>query len=339
MPLSVQTWLPTGLCVALHCRQAPHLLKQHVSFPCRSSSTQAQMINLIQLCIAGLWLNPIRLVFVVAIESLQFLCGFFFHFKKQMCDIFISFLYEAYNYLRQGGIQSLIIAGTKGKSCRNSGREFSELKRWIKKYIYMCIFPCHFSDACLTFWLKCTVLPLQSQTIQAKRHAASFWNTNAFLSASICGWSEPLVSLPFIYRFQRWWNKLRKTLPTAQGPQHADLGHNNDTGQARWPSAGGNYRDRNQDWLQSLAESFWGTERRWGNMTNFVSPNQEKHINAEKEMTQPEQSRHPRRGLHRWQTWPRRSVSQGSSSRSHTKCLREDAKWQLVEMWNVQITI
>lgn len=33
-------------------------------------------------------------------------------------------------------------------------------------------------------------------------------------------------------------------------------------------------------------------------MTNFVSRNQEKHINVEKEMTQPEQSSHPRRGLH-----------------------------------------
>lgn len=38
----------------------------------------------------------------------------------------------------------------------------------------------------------------------ADRHTASFRRPpNAFLSASICGWSAPLVSLPFICRFQR----------------------------------------------------------------------------------------------------------------------------------------
>lgn len=37
-------------CVVLHCRQAPYLWKQHVSFACRPSSTQAPTINLIQLC-------------------------------------------------------------------------------------------------------------------------------------------------------------------------------------------------------------------------------------------------------------------------------------------------
>lgn len=40
----------------------------------------------------------------------------------------------------------------------------------------------------------------------AGRHTASFRRPpNAFLSASICGWSAPLVSLPFICRFQRRW--------------------------------------------------------------------------------------------------------------------------------------
>ncbi|CAB1416742.1 unnamed protein product [Pleuronectes platessa] len=40
-------------CAVLHCRQASYLVKQHASSACRPPSSPAQMINLIQLCVAG----------------------------------------------------------------------------------------------------------------------------------------------------------------------------------------------------------------------------------------------------------------------------------------------
>lgn len=74
-------------------------------------------------------------------------------------------------------------------------------------------------------------------------------------------------------------------------------------------------------------------------MTNFVGRNQGKHINVEKELTQPELSSHPRRGLHRWQTWPGLSISQRLSGGYYSKWLQEDVKWQLEQMQNVQIAV
>lgn len=61
VPFSVQRWLQIVLRTVLHCRQASYLVKQHASFACRPPSNPAQMINLIQLCVAGLRLNPIIL--------------------------------------------------------------------------------------------------------------------------------------------------------------------------------------------------------------------------------------------------------------------------------------
>lgn len=72
VPSSVQTRLQIALSVVLHCRQASYLGKQHVSFARGPPSTRAQMINLIQPCIAELRLNPIMPRCFVAIETVQF---------------------------------------------------------------------------------------------------------------------------------------------------------------------------------------------------------------------------------------------------------------------------
>lgn len=70
MPFSVQRWLQIVLryCTALQAGRA-YLVKQHVSFACMPPSAPAQMINLIQLRVAGLRLNPIMLWCFVAIET------------------------------------------------------------------------------------------------------------------------------------------------------------------------------------------------------------------------------------------------------------------------------
>lgn len=73
-----QRRLQIVLRIVLHCRQASYLVKQHVSFACRPPSTPAQMINLIQPCVAGLWLNPIMLWCFAVIDHPIFLCGFFY---------------------------------------------------------------------------------------------------------------------------------------------------------------------------------------------------------------------------------------------------------------------
>lgn len=86
---SVSRWGCSLCCEVLHCRQAPYLLKQHMSFTGRPSSTHT--INLILLCIARhkarVWKHPVSLwaSFILSVE--------------EMCDILIYFFYPQCNRL------------------------------------------------------------------------------------------------------------------------------------------------------------------------------------------------------------------------------------------------
>lgn len=102
MPFSVQRWLQIVLryCTALQAGRA-YLVKQHVSFACMPPSAPAQMINLIQLRVAGLRLNPIMLWCFVAIETSPpppppfFSLGFLFYLQERDEKSCVSFIYAA----------------------------------------------------------------------------------------------------------------------------------------------------------------------------------------------------------------------------------------------------
>lgn len=185
--------------------------------PAGPLSTPAQMINLIQPRVAGLWLNPIMLWCFVAIETVQFFSvGFVFY----LCDerSHASFLYTACNHLKHCIMQSLITSASlrmnmmeKSETCHGSIRDNwrivslyrrrNDTSRCVKskdvwKYFRSCF--CVLPAWCLSE--NATLKPVSSGR---KTHCIILEHSNAFLSGSICGWSVPLVSLPFICRFQR----------------------------------------------------------------------------------------------------------------------------------------
>lgn len=77
------------------------------------------------------------------------------------------------------------------------------------------------------------------------------------------------MSLPFIYRFQRrWGTNWERHYHQHRGPSTPIWGTiMTQDGQDGLQPVPGNYRDRNKDWLQTLAESFCGN---WKKMETWL---------------------------------------------------------------------
>lgn len=139
-PSSVQTRLQIALSVVLHCRQASYLGKQHVSFARGPPSTRAQMINLIQPCIAELRLNPVMPQCFVAIETV--------HFPPSPPSLALLILsvecdeksYASLPHIACNRSNTLIIDHVS--VCQNEyGGEMSDLPQLNERYMEICFSP------------------------------------------------------------------------------------------------------------------------------------------------------------------------------------------------------